>query len=68
MGAMRQAFEAYEEKITDLTNKVNELETELKSVQGRYEDLCATIRKKANEERNKDYSLSNYNKDGDFFT
>ena len=52
MGALREAFEAYENKITDLTNKVNELETELKSVQGRYEDLCAVLRKKANDKRN----------------
>jgi|SaaInlStandDraft_4_1057021.scaffolds.fasta_scaffold361141_1 archaellum component FlaC len=66
MGALKDAFEAYEEKITDLTNKVNELETELKSVHGRYEDLCAVLRKKANEERNEDYSSTDYN-DGDFY-
>ena len=67
MGALREAFEDYNNKINELTNKVNELETELKSVHGRYEDLCAVLRKKANEERNKDYPSTDYN-DGDFFT
>ena len=52
MGALREAFEDYNNKINELTNKVNELETELKSVHGRYEDLCAVLRKKANDKRN----------------
>lgn len=58
MGALREAFEAYDKKIEFLTERVIDLEMELTVFKGKYEDLCAILRKKANEDRNND--LTNY--------
>ena len=38
--------------IDDLKDKIVELETERDMYKGRYEDLCAMLRKKANDDRN----------------
>ncbi|MBC8553886.1 MAG: hypothetical protein H8D23_30110 [Candidatus Brocadiales bacterium] len=73
MGALSQHFDEIETKhkleVGELEMRIIDLETELTIVKGRYEDLCAKIKKNANDNRNEDeFSLTNYNRDGDFWT
>lgn len=58
MGALKEVFEEYDKKIDFLTERVIDLEMELTVFKSKYEDLCATLRKKAIEDRNND--LTNY--------
>ena len=72
MGALKQHFDELETKhkleVGELEMRIIDLETELTIVKGRYEDLCSQIRKSANDKRNEDWSLTNYNREGDFWS
>ena len=72
MGALSQHFDEIETKhkleVGELEMRIIDLETELTIVKGRYEDLCAKIKKNAKDKRKDEWTLTNYNRDGDFWT